>query len=323
MKNPVLSIIVPIYNVEEFLEECIESILNQSFKDFELILVNDGSTDRCPEICDDYAIRDQRVIVINKINGGLSSARNAGIDAAKGSYLSFVDSDDFISSDYYEKNINYLLTHPNTNILVLQVCYYDNIQNIVIPNKSRKLLNKEDIINYMMSKDYVGSAWISIYKKEIFDNLRYPEGKIFEDGFILIDIIENANHVFISDIGTYYYRKRYGSIMLKKKNLKDWYDILTTHSKQLDFCYSISDNKKLFIAKYERCHLALIYALIEYPNESFKVFKTKFEQYNYSFLQLYNVVNTKSMIKLYILKLFGFSFMVKLYKSINIYKVNI
>lgn len=322
MKNPVLSIIVPVYNVEEFLVECIDSILNQSFKDFELILVDDGSPDRCPKICDEYSMKDQRVIVIHKNNGGLSSARNAGIDIARGDYISFIDSDDFISIDYYEKNINFLLTHTNFNILVLQVCHYDNIQNIVIKNDRRKLLNNKDVVNYMMSMEYIGSAWISIYKKDIFNNLRFPEGRIFEDGFVLIDIIKKAGHVFISDIGTYYYRKRDCSIMHKKKSIKDWCDILTTHLKQLDYCHSISDDKKLFIAKYESCYLALIYASIEFPNESFDEFKFKFEQFDYSFVQLYNVVNTKSLIKLYILKLFGFSFMIKIYKSFNLYKVN-
>lgn len=100
-KLPLLSIIVPIYKVEEFLEECVESILKQEFKDYELILVDDGSPDNCGKICDNYAELDNRIKVIHKKNGGLSSARNAGKEVAKGKYLSFIDSDDFISDNYY------------------------------------------------------------------------------------------------------------------------------------------------------------------------------------------------------------------------------
>ena len=95
-KNPILSIIVPVYKVEPYLEKCIKSIIGQDFEDFELILVDDGSPDRCGAVCDDYALKDNRIKVIHKENGGLSSARNTGIEAAKGSFLSFIDSDDYV-----------------------------------------------------------------------------------------------------------------------------------------------------------------------------------------------------------------------------------
>lgn len=108
MAVPEISIIVPVYNVEKYLDKCVNSILNQTFQDFELILVDDGSPDNCGEMCDDYAARDKRVTVIHQVNGGLSAARNAGIEIAKGRYLGFVDSDDYIAEDMYELLYNNL-----------------------------------------------------------------------------------------------------------------------------------------------------------------------------------------------------------------------
>ena len=111
--NPIISIIVPVYNVEEYLQRCIDSILNQRFKDFELILINDGSTDNSLKICKEYSLSDSRVKVINKENGGLSSARNAGINIAKGKYIGFVDSDDWINEEMYQTLYNLLQEYQN------------------------------------------------------------------------------------------------------------------------------------------------------------------------------------------------------------------
>lgn len=319
--SPTLSIIVPIYKVELYLKECLESILKQPYTDFELILVDDGSPDKCGEICDSYAIKDSRVIVIHKENGGLSSARNAGIDIAKGDYLSFIDSDDFISDDYYLENMSYLISHPLIDMVVMQVCHFDNIINKILFNDYRELINKCEIVNYMLSMDYIGASWINIYKKDIFKKLRFPEGRIFEDGYILTEIVERVSKVFLSNVGIYYYRKRENSIMQKKKTLKDWIDILSVHTKQLDYCYTISDDKKLFIGKYKVCHLALIYASLKFPNYNFQEFQMKFQSYDYNLVQLSKGLNSiKSITKLYLLKYIGFTKMIKLYKVFGVYK---
>jgi len=319
--DPNLSIIVPVYNVENYLAQCVDSIINQPYNDFELILVDDGSTDKCGEICDSYAESDKRIKVIHKENGGLSSARNVGLDIAKGKYLSFIDSDDFISEDYYQQNIQFMLSNSKIDILVSQFCRFDNNNNSVVFNKKRLLQKKADIVSYMMSTEYIGSAWINIYKKNIFLNVRYPEGKIFEDGYILTEIVDKANCVYISDIGIYYYRMRKDSIMGSKKSQKYWCDILETHNKQLDYCYTISDNKKLFLGKYKICHLALIYAFIEYPDGPFQKYINKFQSYEYNILQLLRVdASFKEILKLYMLKKIGFKRMISFYKLLNIYK---
>ena len=128
MKNrPIISIIVPVYNVESYLERCIESILNQSFKEFELILVNDGSTDSCKDICNEYKTKDKRIKVIHKENGGLSSARNAGLDIARGKYIGFVDSDDFINKDMYKTLFNTI--QDNNSDMIICDYYKVNEEN--------------------------------------------------------------------------------------------------------------------------------------------------------------------------------------------------
>jgi len=314
--NPTLSIIVPIYNVEAYLRQCIDSILNQSYTDFELILVDDGSPDNCGEICDAYALQDNRIIVIHKKNGGLSSARNAGIEIARGKYLSFVDSDDFVSFDFYKSNIDFLLLNSHIDMAILQYCrYYNEQESMVFLNQKRELTSKIDIVDFMMSMKYVGSAWVNIYKKEVFYNLRYPVGKIYEDGYILPDIVERVNNVYVSDIGVYFYRVRKESIMGAVKSIKNWCDILDTHVKQLDYCYAIDDNKKLFLGKFKVCSLALIYANLYYHNSHFKEYTEKFQAYNYSLFQLLNAeTSLMDVIKLYSLKKMGFMNIARLYK---------
>ena len=127
-KNPLISIIVPVYNVEEYLDKCVESIVNQTYKNIEVILVDDGSPDNCPKMCDDWAKKDKRIKVIHKKNGGLSDARNKGIDESKGEYLSFVDSDDYITDNYVELLYN-IISKEHADISMAK-------QYVVYPKKT-------------------------------------------------------------------------------------------------------------------------------------------------------------------------------------------
>lgn len=322
MMNPTLTIIVPIYNVEEYLNQCIDSILTQPYTDFELILVDDGSPDKCGDICDSYALIDERIIVIHKENGGLSSARNAGIDIARGEYLSFIDSDDFISKDYYLMNMEYLLSHPQTDMIIMQVCHFDKKTNIVKENNAKEYDNKYDAVGYLLSIDYICSAWINIYKKKVFKLIRYPDGQIFEDGFVLPDIANRINCLYVSDVGIYYYRQRNNSIMRNKRSELCWNDVLKSHVRILDYCYVYPDSKKRFLDRYKGFSLDLIYAMIEYPNESFQEFIDKFQKYEYNLKQLFKIkASLKDKIKLYVLNIFGFKVMIKIYLFFDIYKV--
>lgn len=181
--NVLISVVIPVYNVEKYLERCIKSILNQTYTNLEIILVDDGSIDKSSEICNKYKIIDKRIDVIHKKNGGLSDARNIGIKRAKGTYITFVDSDDSIEVDMIEY-LFFLIEKYNTK---MAICSH----NIVLgEGKSIKSLgnNKEEILSakncikkMLYHKDVDTSAWAKMYHKSLFKNIKYPKGKLFED----------------------------------------------------------------------------------------------------------------------------------------------
>lgn len=217
-----LSIIVPVYNVEKYLKECIDSILNQKFQDFELILVNDGSTDLSGKICDEYSKKDNRIEVIHKANGGLSSARNEGIEKAKGVYIGFVDSDDWINENMYSHMIDNSNIH-NADIVVCNIMSmkkngdeipYTNINNEISFTREEAMseLFKNEIILF--------SACNKIFRKIIFDGLRYKEGIILEDMDLSYKIFNRVNKVYYIHNPYYHYRYNDNSILRSEFNLK-------------------------------------------------------------------------------------------------------
>lgn len=238
---PRLSIIVPIYNVEKYLSRCIESILNQTFKDFELILVNDSSTDNCKEICEKYKRMDSRIIVANKKNGGVSSARNLGIDISKGDYIGFVDSDDFIDVHMYEILLNTINAYDSDIVICdyYKVNEYDikKYEKMKSNNKDIKVenINNIDAIERIITRDIkIVVAWNKIYKRSLFDNLRYKEGVICEDEFLAHRIFYKCNKVSIINQKLYYYIQRKGSIINSPFSSKD-FDKIYAIKDRVDF----------------------------------------------------------------------------------------
>lgn len=224
-----ISIIVPIYKVEKYLNRCIDSILNQSYKNIEVILVDDGSPDNCGKICDEYLLKDNRIRVIHKENGGLSSARNSGLDIATGDYIGFVDSDDWIEPKMYETLIENAIKY-NAQISVGGVVdlleegnKYTSIKSTFGGNIHIQCLNKEDA----MKKFFLGSwsAWDKIYKREIHENIRFPEGEINEDEAIAVKILDNCEKIVYTNEVFYNYIKRPDSITTSEFSEKklDWY----------------------------------------------------------------------------------------------------
>ncbi len=222
MNNDLISIIVPIYNVEKYLKKCVESICNQTYQNLEIILVDDGSPDKCGEICDGYAKADKRIKVIHKKNGGLSSARNAGLDIAKGEYISFIDSDDYIASDFIEKL--YLLCIKNDADIA--ECGFTKFQDKIKIEKldeDIKIYTSKEMQTRMYSNNYVGTTvvWNKLYKKYIYNDLRFPIGKINEDEFCTYKALYNCNkNIVVTNKALYYYRYNPSSIMGKKFDLK-------------------------------------------------------------------------------------------------------
>lgn len=217
-----LSVIVPIYKVEEYLECCLESIINQTYKELEIILVNDGSPDRCIDICNRYKNLDNRIIIINKENGGLSSARNKGLDVATGKYIAFVDSDDYIKVDMYE-NLIRIVEKEKADIVQCgfqRVHEEGEVLNQWIP-KLGILNTKKEILNAYFEEGGIHSVvWNKLYKKDLFKDIRMVEGRNNEDTMVTPEILLRANKVINIDSVYYNYLQRDNTIMSSKFNEK-------------------------------------------------------------------------------------------------------
>lgn len=217
-----ISVIVPIYNMEKMLSRCIDSIIHQSYTDLEIILVNDGSTDNSLQLCQNYAKKDKRVKVLNKKNGGLSSARNYGIDHAQGEYISFVDSDDWIDNDFYEILSRDILLF-NCDIVISYTYNINEQGEKWRPYKAKSILFEERAgleCNLGCGYPCDDVVWNKVYRKELFDEIRFPEGRIHEDTFIMAKIVSKASRIYFDDRTSYYYLQRKGSIAHTEFNIK-------------------------------------------------------------------------------------------------------
>lgn len=221
-KNPLISIIIPVYNVELYLKVCIESVLSQTYENIEIILVDDGSTDHSGGICDYYAKRDERVRVFHKRNGGLSDARNKGMLYVKGDYIMFIDSDDVVSSELVE----YLYRLLIENIAEIAICdpvhCYPGREICFESEKIKKVFTSEAaIVEMLYQKSFLVAAWGKLYKRETLKGICFPEGILFEDSAIMYKIFDNATKIVYGNAKLYGYLHREGSITTKKFSKKD------------------------------------------------------------------------------------------------------
>lgn len=239
MVSPKISVIVPIYMVEEYLRQCLDSLVNQTYKDIEIILVDDGSPDRCGEICEEYAKKDARIIVIHQENGGLSAARNAGLDIAQGEYIMFVDSDDWVEPSFCEKALEAILEHQvDMAIMGFFVTYKNKVVPIKTP--SPRILDGTEAMLHVILHDepsIYNAVWNKIYHKRLFLNLRFPLGMIAEDAAVQYKILHITPKVYVFDQCLYYYRKRMYSLAgsVAKNNLKTQCDIIQVFYERLKF----------------------------------------------------------------------------------------
>lgn len=216
MKYPLISIIVPCYNVERYLPKCIDSILSQTYKNIEIWLVDDGSPDNCGKICDEYAEKDNRIKVIHKENGGLSDARNAALDMMNGEYVTFVDSDDYVATDYVEIMYNLIVKYNAQIAVTLHICFYEGMepkQDTCNGDKIRVFSREEAIQNMFYQKDFDTMAWAKIYHRSLFaDEIRYPKGWLYEDLPTTYRLMEKCMKIAFCNYKGYYYLLRYNSI---------------------------------------------------------------------------------------------------------------
>ena len=214
MKTETISIIIPVYNVENYLRSCLDSVLSQTYKDFEVLMVNDGSTDGSGAICQDFVERDSRFHYFEKENGGLSDARNYGLDRAKGHYITFLDSDDFLFEDYLE-NLYYASRLSDSDITIGGYCRFGD-SNFYFYNdrfKSDSLVSVKDFqaIQYLDSMLDVtfltfSTAWGKLFKRELFSELRFPYGKYAEDQFLIWKLYMKADKIYVFNGASYVYR---------------------------------------------------------------------------------------------------------------------
>lgn len=258
---PLISVIVPVYKVEKYLCQCIDSILSQTFSDFELFLVDDGSPDNCGKICDEYAKKDSRIIVIHKANGGLSDARNVAIDVAKGDYLTFIDSDDYVSETHLE-SLYTALKDTDSDMAVANITSFSDEkidEKFYKPTESRKILIGKDVFSTI----YQPCACAKLYKRWIFDDIRYPVGKLYEDAFVYHDVLAKVDRLAMTGINSYYYFLRENSIMHQEYKLAftDIIDSIELRIKKLEELglQDLADDNREFI--YSR--VAVAYANLD------------------------------------------------------------
>jgi glycosyltransferase involved in cell wall biosynthesis len=254
-ENPLVSVIIPIYKVEQYLQECVDSVIAQTYTNLEIILVDDGSPDKCPEICDEYAKQDNRIKVIHKTNGGLSDARNAGIEIAKGEYMSFVDSDDVIHNQMIEVLMKPILEDKGLKMSACQFLKFDDGKEFD-KNQEIKQVEIIDFREYFTKRIWT-TAWGKVYEKSLFETIQYPVGRLHEDEFTTYKICYEAKKVAYTESQLLFYRQREGSIMnaISVKRITDTYDAL---KERVDFF--LAKKEKELYAKY-LFHFAGVYYL--------------------------------------------------------------
>ena len=222
MEQQKISVIVPVYKVEPFLDRCVQSIVGQTYRNLEVILVDDGSPDNCPAICDAWTEKDSRIKVIHKKNGGLSDARNAGMAIATGELMGFVDSDDWIVPDMYQ-HLHDLLDADGSDIAAcgVEMVWEDGTPSRILTKSGCCVLDQEEAMRAIIEESWLKQpVWYKLYKTALIRDIPFPVGKYHEDVFWSYQAVGRAQRVSVSDHIGYYYLQRGGSIMGERYSLK-------------------------------------------------------------------------------------------------------
>ena len=240
--NPLISVIIPVYKVEDYLKRCIDSIIAQTYHNLEIILVDDGSPDQCPIICDAYALQDPRIKVMHKANEGVGFARNSGLDVCTGEYIMFVDSDDYLSYNAIQVLYERMVFDKSDMAVGKHIDVYENRgeNDRFCKWMKNDVIFPEDIFTYLGENNYIAVvAWGKLYRRRIFDNIRYPFNKSAEDLWVFPSIVEKCTKISVVDAVVYYYYQRSTSIMHTKNEAKIYDD---THSKLRTIRYLLDHN---------------------------------------------------------------------------------
>lgn len=282
-----VSVIVPVYQVEKYLRQCLDSIVNQTFKDIEVILIDDGSKDNSGKICDEYALKDNRVKVMHQENMGLSDARNSGMNLMSGKYFMFVDSDDYVSEQMIEKLYTSALETDADVVCCNFEYFWENNENESFSTKQkREELNSSEIFSHRKNEKNYGIwtvAWNKLYKSSSMNSFRFRSGKIHEDEFWANDIYQKDLKVVTIEDSLYYYRQRHNSIV-SIKSIKKEFDLIEAFQERMQ----IYLNQNMYP---DQAYKVLIYSL-EPLNECRKLKRTEEENIRYK----HAVEKTKDLI---------------------------
>lgn len=241
---PLISIIVPVHNIAEYASKCIQSLINQTYKNIEIILVDDGSTDNSPAICDEFARQDKRIKVIHKRNGGVSDTRNVGLDAATGEYIGFVDGDDWIDEDMYDTLYNLIDEHQADISICTHYTELPNKTRVKYKSNKTKVYNTQQAIAVLIEDKIIQNyLWEKLFKRELFTGLRFPIGWSFEDIALHCQIFHKAQKIVLLQTPKYHYRIRLGSITNSTRNpLKESQYLQAVHGQ---FQFAAENNIKV------------------------------------------------------------------------------
>lgn len=252
---PLISIVIPIYNVEKYLRNCIETVINQTYKNIEIILIDDESPDNCGKICDEYKKKDSRIIVIHQKNGGLSDARNKGINKSKGEYITFIDSDDYITFDYIETLYN-TISKNNADIAIGgHYIKYEKGGETTKYDIQEYEGTPEVILDKLLYDELDVSAWAKLFRKELFNEIKFPVNRLYEDSATTYKLVDKSNIIAVNTKPIYYYIVKPNSITNCNFN-----------KKKLDLIVSTREMVTYISSKYPQliagCNRRMMYAYL-------------------------------------------------------------
>lgn len=299
-----ISVIVPVYKVEQYLEKCVETIINQTYDNLEIILVDDGSPDDCPKLCDELAKKDKRIKVIHKQNGGLSDARNVGFEASKGKFVTFVDSDDYLNIHFIAelyKNI----TDKNADLSIVgykEVVENEEVDTTTAETSGVLCFDNKNKFEQLFAKHRLNFviAWGKLYKRELFDELRFPVGKINEDEFVTHHIIDKCKKICFENVPYYYYLQRANSIthaVFTEKNM----NVFEALDDRLAFFEKMPEFQKETLYSYLS---SIIYKYYHFKKDLRKVLYKKFKFLTKNYSNFVKSFSLKRKIKLALFKYF-------------------
>lgn len=246
-----LSIIMPAYNAEETIIAAIDSILAQSLRDLELIVVDDGSTDGTSEILDRYASLDKRIRVNHTVNGGQASARNIGLDMASGEYIGFMDADDLLEvPDMLEKYIEYMDNHPETDVIQFPTLWRSEKEEKMVGKLDKSISGQNKLSLSLLRRELTGIVWDKIYRRELFEKVRFTSGRYFEDSWFVMDLLPHINRLDFYSYAHYTYLYREGSEMNSRYNLKKWGHLLDRNLRFLSLFPTDRQQSTLYLNHY-------------------------------------------------------------------------